>query len=97
MIEAFRRWIEIQRSEPALAGVSVKVSTGTQGLNNNSIYADFRTNRFELTVQLWETGESDLHILDWENPDKGVGVTHYVFTSENDMLSTIRLVIDKMH
>jgi uncharacterized protein involved in type VI secretion and phage assembly len=96
MLEAFRQWFQIHQSLLTQKGVDVRVSPGTQGLDKNSIHAELRTPRYEWLVQLWETGESDFHFLDWDAADDGVIWTHYEFPSKEELYAALDGIIEKL-
>jgi hypothetical protein len=89
MIEALRQWLEDRHSRLTQSGVSVQVSSPTHGLSKNSIHADLKTDRYECTVQLWDSGESDFHLMDWEATDEGVSVTHHHFNGKQDLYAAL--------
>jgi hypothetical protein len=96
MITALQDWLDAYQTELARSGITISVSPVTQGLSKNSIHAEFRTERQECTVQLWETGEADVHFLDWEASDDGVTVRHYEFGSEQELRAVLEELRDRM-
>src|SRR5438093_1284477 len=96
MIDALKQWFEDQHSLLTRLGVSVQVSSPTRGLSKNSIHADLKTDRYECTVQLWDSGESDFHLLDWEAADEGVSVTHHQFNGTQELYAALDALLKRM-
>lgn len=61
MIHAFQSWIQNNQALLNERRINTHLSEPTQGLSKNSIFADFKSDRYEATVQVWESGESDFH------------------------------------
>lgn len=73
---------------------------GSEGLLKNGISAVLKSERFEATIELWETGESEFYFLDWEfadrDPDYQPEVTHYDFAAEKEMLSALNRLVNRL-
>lgn len=100
MIEALRSWFEQNSSLLEEEGISGGLSPGSVGLLKNGISAELKTNHLEATIELWETGESDFHFLDWEaterDPEVGVVVTHYDFQGEQELWVALDKLVSRM-
>lgn len=100
MIDTFRRWALEYGPILKREGISLDLSKGSEGLPKNGISAALKSDRFEATIELWETGESEFYFLDWEaaerDPNVGVVVTHYDFTTAGELYAALDQVISRM-
>ena len=101
MIEALRSWFRQNSSLLEGEGISGSLSPGSVGLLKNGISAELKTDHLEATIELWETGESDFHFLDWEaaerDPEVSVVVTHYDFRSEQEMYAALNNLVNRIN
>src|SRR5438552_3279057 len=96
MIASFREWFEARLSMLEQAGISLDISPPTDETITSIIHADLRSPRCEWTMQLWKSGLSDSHFLDWHDMDQGVKTTHYEFSSEGEMLGALEIDLNRM-
>jgi len=101
MLEAFQEWARQNSQRLKDLGVSITTYGPTHGPSRNSFAIDLDAGRFRATVQLWDTGESDVTLLDWELERVSPGgdpiaVSNYVFQSPEEFLSTLEQLLDRM-
>lgn len=95
MIQDFHDWFEKNQNGLNKKRIKTLVSQATQNLDKNSINADFLSDRYEATVQIWETGESDFHFLDWKEANEVV-VTYHKFNSKEELYMALEQLIVQM-
>ena len=98
-IAFFQEWLSKNQVRLKDDNISVEV-VGVAPYAPNSIHADFYAKRHEATVQLWEDGQSDFHLLDWavadRDPNYQPEVTHYDFFSWDEMLTALEALVKRM-
>jgi hypothetical protein len=95
MLDSMRRWFEVHQRSLSDKGIDVQVSQGIEESPKNLICANIRSARYECLIELWETGESDFHLLDWQHPEQEVVVTHYEFENELQLYAAIETMISR--
>ena len=100
MIEAFYLWFSQNHSLLARDGSSINLSPSSVGLPKNGISAVLRSDRAEITIELWETGESEFYFLDWDavdlDPAVGVAVKHYDFANKEELYAALDQLVSRM-
>lgn len=96
-LDAFRIWFGQNREVLDRRSITVDMPAETRG---NGIYADLKSERYEATVQLWNNGLSDFHILDWRSADHDsdyqVEVTHHEFQNESGLSTALGTLVKRM-
>lgn len=96
-LNTFRIWLGQHREALDRNSITVDIPAETQG---SGIYADLKSKRYEATVQLWNNGLSDFHILDWRladrDPDYQVEVTHHEFQDKSELSTTLNALVKRM-
>lgn len=96
-LDTFRAWFGQHRQALDGGSIMVEMPAETRG---NGIYADLKSERYETTVQVWNNGLSDFHVLDWRaadsDPDYQVEVTHHEFQSEGELFAALDDLIERM-
>ncbi len=97
-LEAFRAWFEQNRQALDDKSITVDVPAKTLG---SGIYADLKNDKYEVTVQLWNNGLSDFHVVDLvsadNHPDYEGEVTHYEFNHKKDLFAKLGELIKRMN
>lgn len=100
MIEKLQFWAGQHQRDLARDGIFLKLSQPSDGLPKNGISAVFTSDRFEVTVELWENGESEFYFLDWEaadrDPNYQVEVTHYDFRYAAELYAALQTLVSRM-
>lgn len=100
MIETLQFWARENQSDLEKNGIYLKLSQPSEGLPKNGISAVFTSDRFEATIELWETGESEFYFLDWKaadrDPDYQVDITHHDFQSESELHSSLAALLERL-
>ena len=100
MIKAFYLWFSKNHSLLTGDGLSIKLSPMSVGLPKNGISAVLRAGRAEVTIELWETGESEFYFLDWDavdhDPQAGIVVTHYDFIRVEELYAALDQLVSRM-
>ena len=95
----FQQWLEDNQGRLAHDQIRVEV-LGITSYTPSSIHVDLFAARHEVTVQLWEDGQSDFHFLNWEaadrDPNYQVEVTHYDFETAEQLLSALDQLVSKL-
>lgn len=60
------------------------------------MHAEIRTAKYEWTIELWETGESEFHFLDWGLPDPDVVTTHQEFADKKELYAALDVMLAKV-
>lgn len=96
-IEAFHAWI--RRNEPRLNASGITVQA-PEKISPSGTHADFFSEAGEATVEIWDYGFSEFHVLDWKaadaDPDYQVAVTHHEFQSKGEMFAALNDLIHRM-
>lgn len=100
MIDAFRLWFSQNQFLLARDGLTFELSAGSMGLPKNGISAVLKSERVEVTIELWETGESEFYLLDWNtidrDPEAGVVVMHYDFAEPAALYAALDQLVNRM-
>ena len=100
MIENLQFWAGQHQRDLEGKGIALKLSHPSEGLPKNGISAVFTSDRFEATVELWETGESEFYFLDWKaadrDPEYQVEITHHDFQNEGDLHSSLAVLLERL-
>jgi len=101
MLEAFQEWVRQNSERLKDLGVSITTYGPSQRPDRNSFAVDLDAGRYQANVQLWDTGECDIVLGDFElaanEPDKEAAeVSTYVFKSPEEFLSTLELLLNRM-
>jgi hypothetical protein len=96
MLEAFRQWLESHQTFLSERGIDVRVSVATQVPHRSSMHAELRTPKYEWTIELWETGESEFHFLHWGLQDPDVVTTHYEFADETELYAALDAMLNEV-
>jgi hypothetical protein len=100
MIEAFRLWFSRNHFLLERDGITFDLSPSSTGLPKNGISAVLKSDRVEVTIELWETGESEFYFLNWEaierDPNASVVVTHYDFTPVEELYAALDQLVNQM-
>lgn len=89
-IEAFRTWIRRNESRLNASGIAVQVS---EKIIPSGTYAEFFSEIGEATVEVWDYGFNEFHIVDLRaadlESDYQVTVTHHEFQSESELFGAL--------
>ena len=100
MIEKLLYWAEQHQGDLARDRIFLKLSQPSDGLPKNGISAVFTSSRFEATVELWENGESEFYLLDWEaadrDPNYQVEIIHHDFRSGIELYTALETLVSRM-
>lgn len=96
-IEAFHAWIRRNDVRLSASGITVQVP---EKILLSGTHADFLSKFAEATVEVWDYGFSEFHVLDLQpadrEPDYQVKVTHYEFQNEGEMFRALTELIEWM-
>lgn len=96
-IEAFHTWI--RRNEPGLnaCGITVQVP---EKIVQSGTHADFFSQTGEATVEVWDYGFSEFHVVDWKAADTDADyqaeVTHHEFQNEGELFAALDSLVKRM-
>jgi len=100
MIETFRSWLFRNQSLLGRDGITFDLSPSSEGLLKNGVSAVLKSERFEVTIELWETGESEFYFLDWEAADRDLEyqpeVVHHDFSDKSQMFAALEQLVSRM-
>ena len=100
MIHWFSEWFSTNSSQSERQGIRISLSESSKELSKNGISAVLKSERIEATVELWETGESEVYFLDWKasdrDPDYQPEVIHYDFENKTDLLNALNNIVSRM-
>ena len=95
----FQEWIKDNKARLDSNNIRAEV-LGLTAYAPSSIHADFFAGHYEVTVQLWDNGLSDFHVLDWQaadqDPDYQVEVTHHEFQNKGELTATLNALIQRI-
>lgn len=98
-ITSFQQWLKDNTARLEHENIRVEM-LGITPYVPSSIHVDFFAGRHEATVQIWEDGQSDFHLLDWEaaerDPEVGVVVTHYDFATLAQMYAALDNLVNRL-
>lgn len=96
-IAAFHAWIRRNDVRLSASGVTIQVP---EKILLSGTHADFFSETGEATVEVWDYGFSEFHVLDLRpadrDPDYQVNVTHHEFQSEGEMFRALNELIEWM-
>ena len=101
MLEAFQEWVRQKSDRLEELGISITTYGPSHRSERNSFAVDLDAGRYQANVQLWNTGECDIVLGDFDlarnEPDKeAVEVSTYVFKSPEEFLSNLEQLLDRM-
>lgn len=98
-IASFQQWLTDNARRFEQDSIRVEM-LGITPYTPSCIAANIIAPRHETTVELWETGKSEFHFLDWEavehDPEAGVVVTHHDFTQVEELYAALDQLINRM-
>jgi hypothetical protein len=98
-VASFERWLKDNQARLEQENIRVEI-LGTTAYTPRSIHVNFFTDCQEATVQLWEDGQSDFHLLDWEaaerDPEVGVVVTHHDFNTTDELSMALEDIVRRL-
>ncbi len=101
MLGALQAWFHRHEGTLRARGIAVQVRQPSSGFSKNGISADLTTDRAEATVELWESGESEFHYLDWQEAEADkdnaqAAVTHYEFARPEELFAALDALMTRM-
>lgn len=87
MLDEFQQWLTANVSRLAWRGIACTPGAPSLGVSNCSIHCDLASDTHEATVIVWESGESDFHVLDRRQDT--IQVTSHEFTRSEDLVAAL--------
>lgn len=89
--QLFIRWIEANRARLASDKMTVHLPEGPAA---NGTYADFFAGSGEATVEIWDYGFGEFHVLDPYTEE--IKTTHYEFQNASEMYAALETLVSRM-